>query len=68
MTGNQSDSILIDRISNSSVLDVQSYRAGDCDTDHYLVVAKVWERLAVSKQRSYRFCMERFNLKKLNKV
>jgi hypothetical protein len=32
------------------------------------VVAKVRERLAVNKQRSYRFHMERFNLKKLNKV
>jgi hypothetical protein len=32
------------------------------------VVAKVRERLAVSKQRSHRFHMERFNLKKLNDV
>jgi hypothetical protein len=32
------------------------------------VVAKFGERLAVNKQRSYRFNMERFNLKKLNKV
>jgi hypothetical protein len=33
------------------------------------VVAKVRERLAVNKQRSHRFHMERFNLnKKLNKV
>jgi hypothetical protein len=33
-----------------SVLDVQSFRAADCDTDHYLVVAKVTERLAVNKK------------------
>jgi hypothetical protein len=32
------------------------------------VVAKIRERLAVSKQRSHRFHMERFNLKKLNEV
>jgi hypothetical protein len=32
------------------------------------VVAKVRERLAVNKQRSQRFNMERFNLKKLNDV
>jgi hypothetical protein len=32
------------------------------------VVAKVRERLAVNKQRSHRFHMERFNLKKLNDV
>jgi hypothetical protein len=43
-------------------------RAADCDTDHYLVVAKVRERLAVSKQTAHRVHMERFNLKKLNEV
>jgi hypothetical protein len=32
------------------------------------VVAKVRERLAENKQRSYRVSMERFILKKLNKV
>jgi hypothetical protein len=32
------------------------------------VVVKVRERLAVDKQRSLRFHMERFNLKKLNEV
>jgi hypothetical protein len=31
-------------------------------------VAKVRERLAVNKQRSHRFYVERFNLKKLNGV
>jgi hypothetical protein len=39
--------------------------AADCDSDHYLVVAKLRERVAVNKQRSLRFHMERFNLKKL---
>jgi hypothetical protein len=32
------------------------------------VVAKVRERLAVSKQRTHTVHMERFNLKKLNEV
>jgi hypothetical protein len=48
-----------------SVFDVLSFGAADCDTDHYLVVAKVRERLAVNKQRSHKFYMERFSLKKL---
>jgi hypothetical protein len=40
----------------------------DCNTDHYLVVAKVRESLAVSKQTMQKVHMERFNLKKLNMV
>jgi hypothetical protein len=42
--------------------------AADCDTDHYLMVANVTESLAVSKQRSHRFHVERYNLKRLNEV
>jgi hypothetical protein len=43
---------LIDRRWHSSVQDAQSFRgAADCDTDHYLVVAKFMERLAVSKKQ-----------------
>jgi hypothetical protein len=67
-THNQIDHILVDRRRHSNILDVRSHRAADCDTDHYLVVAKVRERLAVNKQRSHRLHMERFNLKKLNEV
>jgi hypothetical protein len=37
----QIDHILIDMRRHSSILDVWSFRAADCDTDHYLVVAKV---------------------------
>jgi hypothetical protein len=64
---NQIDHILIDRQRQASVL-VQSFKAADCENDHYLVVAKVRERLAVNKQRSHRFQRERINLKKLNMV
>ena len=43
-------------------------RAADCDTDHYLVVTEVRERLSVSKQAAQKLDGERFNLKKLNKL
>jgi hypothetical protein len=56
------------RRGHSSVLNVRSFRAEDCDTDHCLVVADIRERLAVNKQGLYKFHMQRFNLKKLNEV
>jgi hypothetical protein len=65
---NQIDHILLVRRRHSNELDIQSSRAADCDSDHFLVVVKVRERLAVNKQRSQRFYMERFNLKNLNEV
>jgi hypothetical protein len=49
-THNQIGHNLIDMLRHSSVLDVQSFSAEDCDTDHYLVVAKIRERLIVNKQ------------------
>jgi len=48
-THNQIDRILIDRRRQSSILDVRSFRGTDCDTDYYLVVEKLRERLAVNK-------------------
>ena len=65
-THNQIGQILIDRKWHSSVLDVRSFRGADCDTDHYLVIAKVMERLALGKQATQRFDRQRINLRKLN--
>ena len=57
---------MIDRRRHSIIIDVRSFRGADCDTDHYLVVAKVWERLAVRKQAPQKSDGGRFNLRKLN--
>jgi hypothetical protein len=59
---------LLDRRWYSSILDVQSVRGADCDTDHYLVVAKVMERLAIIKEVTQKFDGERFNFRKLNEL
>jgi hypothetical protein len=46
---NQTDHVLVDRRQLSNLLDIRSSKGDVCDTDHYLVVAEVKERLAVGK-------------------
>jgi hypothetical protein len=50
------------------VLGVRSFGGAYCDGNYYVVVTKVRERLAVSKQTTQKFDMGRFNLKKLDEV
>jgi hypothetical protein len=40
-THNQIDHIFIDKRRHSSIPDIRSFRAADCNTDHYLVVKKL---------------------------
>jgi len=67
-THNQIDRILVDRRWHLSILDVQSFRGADCDTDQYVVVPLFRERLAASKQAAQKFDGEWFNLRKLNEL
>jgi hypothetical protein len=60
---------LIDRRWHSSLLDILSFWGVDCNTYHYLLVVKVRERLAVSKnKKAQKFDGERFNLRKPNEL
>jgi len=50
-----------------NILDVRSFRGADCDTDHILVVVKIRERLAVSKQAAQKMNGVK-HLRKLNEL
>jgi len=52
----------------SNILDVRFFRVLGCYTDRCLVVAKVKENLAVSKQAAQTVNKERFNIRKLNEL
>jgi endonuclease/exonuclease/phosphatase family metal-dependent hydrolase len=47
-TTNQIDHVLIDRSHKSCLQDVRSYRGANIDSDHFLIIAKIWSR--ISKQ------------------
>ena len=49
--GNQIDHMLINRRYATSVLDVRTYRGANCDSDHFLVIAKIRQRLATANKR-----------------
>jgi endonuclease/exonuclease/phosphatase family metal-dependent hydrolase len=41
VTHNQIDHVLIDKTRHSNILHVRSFKGADCDSDNYLVVAKL---------------------------
>jgi hypothetical protein len=59
---------LIDRKWHSSILEIRFFRGADCNTDHSVVVEEVRERLAVTKETTRKFDVERFNLKELREL
>ena len=65
-THDQIDHVLIGRRWHSSVMNVRIFRGPDCDTDYYLVIGKVRERIALDKQAAQMFDRQRFNLRRIN--
>jgi hypothetical protein len=59
---------LIDKRLHTNILDIRSFRGSDCDINHYLVVAKLRDRISVSKRARQNFDLERFDVKKLDDV
>ena len=48
-TYNQIGHVLVERRWHSSILDVRSFWGADCDTDHYLLIAKVGKETSSTK-------------------
>jgi hypothetical protein len=67
-THNHINHVLIDKRRHSNILDIRSFRGADCDTNHYLIVAKLMEKILVSKRVRQNFHLERFDLKKLDDI
>ena len=58
----------MDRRWLSNILELRSFRGADCDTDHCVVLERVWEGLAVSKQATHKFDVESYNLRKRSEL
>jgi hypothetical protein len=56
---------LTDRRWHSSILNVGFFRGADCDTDHYMVTAKVRPAWKQAAQKTH---VEKFNLKNFSEM
>jgi hypothetical protein len=50
VTHNQIDHVQIDKKRHSNIINIRSFRRSDSDTNHYLVLANLRERISVSKR------------------
>jgi hypothetical protein len=62
---NQIDHVLIDKRRHSNTLYTRSFRGADCDTNHYMVVAKLRERISVSERARQKSYLGKFDLTEL---
>ncbi|KAJ4449947.1 hypothetical protein ANN_01354 [Periplaneta americana] len=65
LTHNQIDHILIDKRRHTSIVDIRTFRDADCNSDHYLVIGELRERLSVAKQVEQQVNITKFNILKL---
>ena len=65
-TLNQIDHVLVDRRRHTNIMDVRSYRGGEGDTDHQLVITKVREKLCIASRESKGSKQRKFEVKLLD--
>ncbi|KAJ4435014.1 hypothetical protein ANN_23587 [Periplaneta americana] len=50
---------------HSSIVDIRTFRGADCNSDHYLVIGELRERLSVAKRVEQQVYITKFNILKL---
>ena len=65
ITHNQIYHVQVDKRRQPSIINVSSSREADCDTDHYLVLATIRERLSLKNGIKQNLVADRYNLNNL---